>query len=114
MSYIRMEHEHAVELLNRVMKRVESVIIGKKTEIRYVLTAMLSGGMYFWKMCRVPGKRCWFVPLLLHWTAPWAGFNSRPMSCKQMLRALQSIIHIQLNSSFGPDPSCPTLSWLMK
>lgn len=44
MSYIRMEHEHAVELLNRVMKRVESVIIGKKTEIRYVLTAMLSGG----------------------------------------------------------------------
>ncbi|HBU81527.1 MAG TPA: MoxR family ATPase [Paenibacillus sp.] len=44
MSYIRMEHEHAVELLNRVMKRVESVIIGKKQEIRYVLTAMLSGG----------------------------------------------------------------------
>ena len=44
MTYIRMEHEHAVELLNRVMKRVESVIVGKKQEIRYVLTAMLSGG----------------------------------------------------------------------
>jgi len=44
MSYIRMEHEHAVELLNRVIKRVESVIIGKKQEIQYVLTAMLSGG----------------------------------------------------------------------
>lgn len=88
MSYIRMEHEHAVELLNRVMKRVESVIVGKKTEIRYVLTAMLSGGMYFWKMYRVPGKPCWFVPLLPRWTAPWAGFNSRPMSCRQMLRAL--------------------------
>lgn len=44
MSYIRMEHEHAVELLNRVIKRVESIIIGKKQEIQYVLTAMLGGG----------------------------------------------------------------------
>ncbi|PQP83464.1 magnesium chelatase [Paenibacillus sp. PCH8] len=44
MSNIRIEHEHAVELLNRLIKRVESVIIGKKKEIQYVLTSMLGGG----------------------------------------------------------------------
>lgn len=44
MSTIRMEHDHAVELLNRVMKRIEEVIIGKKKEIGYILTAMLSDG----------------------------------------------------------------------
>lgn len=44
MTYIRIEHEHAVELLNRVIKRVETAIIGKNQEIQYVLTAMLGGG----------------------------------------------------------------------
>lgn len=114
MSYIRMEHEHAVELLNRVMKRVESVIIGKKTEIRYVLTAMLSGGHVLLEDVPGTGKTMLVRAVASALDCSMAGFNSRPMSCRQMLRALQSIIHIQLNSSFGPDLSCPTLSWLMK
>ncbi|MBU5355968.1 MoxR family ATPase [Paenibacillus barcinonensis] len=44
MSKIRIEHEYAVEMLNRLGNRIADVIIGKKQEIQYIIAAMLSEG----------------------------------------------------------------------
>ncbi|WP_160036556.1 AAA family ATPase [Paenibacillus sp. An7] len=43
MEYMK-SSEYAAELLERVTERVESVIVGKRREVRFILIAMLSGG----------------------------------------------------------------------
>lgn len=43
MEYMK-SSDYAAELLERVTERVESVIVGKRREIRFILIAMLSGG----------------------------------------------------------------------
>lgn len=43
MEYMK-SSEYAAELIGRVIQRAESVIVGKRKEIRFILIAMLAGG----------------------------------------------------------------------